>query len=130
MMFYRQQFLIVEIRTLSGSTNYNPGRDTRDAEEINDVLQILSEDVNRYVLYFLRDRDKEASIEEVATYLVQQELLSQEQTNATFKREILPPLTEIELIEYDQDSGIVIYKSEPFLSDFISWIEAWERNNY
>lgn len=96
----------------------------------NDVLRAVAGEHRRRVLYFLREADGVASVDEITDALTTEADTDTEDVAVRLHHVILPQLSEAGVVAFDRDDEQVRYAGGSFVTELIDWLRDRERSRY
>lgn len=96
----------------------------------NDVLRAVADEHRRRVLYYLREADGVASVEELTADLTAGTDTDTADIAVRLHHVILPQLADVGVIAFNRDDERVRYAGGSFVTELIDWIRDRERSQY
>lgn len=105
----------------------SPHDPARDPSAIDELFELLSDESRRRVLYYLRENDGTADVDELREYLSDRTGFDPEEASVMLNNVTLPKLDDSGAIEYESNGERVQYEGGPFATELLKWIGDRER---
>lgn len=108
----------------SDSRNPLPG-----PSAINEVFETLSDESRRQALYYLREHDGTADIDELREHLSERTTYDTDEVRTILNHVALPKLEDCGVIDCDSHRDQVRYDGGPLTTELLEWIGDKERKD-
>lgn len=108
------------------STREPPRHHHLEPASIDVVLGVLSKTRSRRVLYYLRDNDGVAFVEDIVHHLSDPDGTDRERLAIELHHTILPDLASLGAVEYEHETGLVISQRDELVTSVLECVERLE----
>jgi hypothetical protein len=105
-----------------------PGADaSRSSAELDRIVTVLGDATNRRVIRYLHRNDGIAFRDAIVADLVASGRADRERIAIALHHSVLPRLDDCDVVEYERETGLVIFQGDPLVAALLETLDRCER---
>lgn len=106
----------------------HPGADaSRSSADLDRIVTVLGDATSRRVIRYLRTNDGIAFRDAIVEDVVSSGRSDRDRIAIALHHSVLPRLDDCDVVEYERETGLVIFQGDPLVESLLETLDRWER---